>query len=129
MPHKVLYQNRPSPKVLELQLGVQPPEFEAVFLEKDDPPELRAAKLAEAEFLLGGAVDSTMLAQMPNLKMIQMGGVGYEHMDVEACDRRGVPVAITPEGTVIGVSEHAVMMMLAIYKHLADAHNALKQGQ
>jgi phosphoglycerate dehydrogenase-like enzyme len=129
MPHKVLYQDRPSPALLELQLGVQPPEFEAVFLEKEDSPEVRAGKLAEAEFFLGGHVDASLLAQMPNLRMIQTGGVGYESMDVEACERRGVPVAITPEGTVVGVSEHTVMLMLAIYKHLADAHNALKQGE
>lgn len=129
MPHKVLYQSRPSPALLELQLGVQPAEFEALFLEKDDSPEERVRKLAEAEFFVGGRVDRALLDQMPNLRMVQTGGVGYEHLDVEACERRGVPVAITPEGTVVGVSEHTVMLMLAIYKHLADAHNALKQGR
>lgn len=129
MPHKVLYQNRPSPALLGLQLSVQPPEFEAEFLEKDDPPEARTRKLAESEFLLAGRVDEALLAQMPKLRMIQAGGVGYENLDVEACQRRGIPVAITPEGTVVGVSEHTVMMMLAIYKHLTEAHNALKQGE
>jgi phosphoglycerate dehydrogenase-like enzyme len=129
VPHKVLYQNRPSPALLELQLSVQPPEFEAVFLEKDDPPEVRARKLAEAEFFLGGRVDAALLAQMTRVRMIQTGGVGYENFDVEAAEKRGIPVAITPEGTVVGVSEHTVMLMLAIYKHLTEAHNALKQGE
>lgn len=129
MPHKVLYQGRPTEALLDLQLSVQPPEFEAEFLEPDDPPEARAHKLAEAEFFLGGKVDAQLLAQMPKLRMIQSGGVGYEQLDVDACERRGVPVAITPEGTVVGVSEHTVMMMLAIYKHLTEAHNALKRGE
>jgi phosphoglycerate dehydrogenase-like enzyme len=129
MAHKVLYQGRPSPALLELQLSVQPPEFEAVFLETDDPPEVRARKLAEAEFVMGSGIDAALLAQMTSVRMIQTGGVGYESFDVAAAERRGVPVAITPEGTVVGVAEHTVMLMLAIYKHLAEAHNALKQGQ
>jgi phosphoglycerate dehydrogenase-like enzyme len=129
VPHRVLYQGRPTSALAELTLGVQPPEFEAEFLEQDDQPAERTRKLAEAEFFVAGDVDDALLAQMPKLRMIQTGGVGYEHVDVEACQRRGIPVAITPEGTVVGVSEHTVMMMLAIYKHLAEAHAALKQGE
>jgi glyoxylate reductase len=129
MAHKVLYQGRPSPALLELQLSAQPSEFEAEFLEPSDTPEERARKLAEAEFFLGGRVDAALLDQMPKLRMIQAGGVGYEDMDVAECERRGILVAITPEGTVVGVAEHTVMMMLAIYKHLTDAHGALKQGE
>ena len=129
MPHKVLYQNRPSPALLELQLSVLPPEFEAVFLENDDSPEVQAKKLAEAEFFLAGHVDEALLAQMPTVRMIQTGGVGYENIDVDAVERRGIPVAITPEGTVVGVSEHTILLMLAIYKHLTEAHNALKLGE
>jgi phosphoglycerate dehydrogenase-like enzyme len=129
LPHKVLYQGRPSPDLLALQLSVQPPQFEAVFLETDDPPAVRARKLAEAEFLIGGDVDAALLDEMTSLRMVQSGGVGYERLDVEAAQRRGIPVAITPEGTVVGVAEHTVMLMLAIYKHLTEAHNALKAGQ
>jgi len=55
--------------------------------------------------------------------------VGYEHIDVAACQARGIPVAITPEGTVQGVAEHTILMMLALLKHLVEAHNALKEGQ
>src|SRR5215213_9884450 len=110
-------------------LSVQPPEFEAEFLEPGDDAAARARKLAEAEFFLAGRVDEALLADMPTLRMIQAGGVGYEHLDVAACQRRGIPVAITPEGTVVGVSEHTVMMILAIYKHLAEAHAALRAGQ
>src|SRR5205823_1926518 len=64
-----------------------------------------------------------------NVKMIQMPGVGYERIDVEAAHARGVPVAITPEGTISGVSEHVVLLMLALCKHLSEAQNALKEGR
>jgi len=129
MRHKVLYMSRTTPALAELMLSVQPPEFEDVWLDAGDPPDVRARKLAEAEFVLAGHIDAATLEQMKSVRLIQFGGVGYEGIDVEACERRGIPVAITPEGTVVGVAEHTVMMMLAIYKHLAEAHNALKRGE
>jgi lactate dehydrogenase-like 2-hydroxyacid dehydrogenase len=126
--YTVLYLSKAPASHRAVTLSVQPPDFRDVWLESDDPAELRA-KLAEADFIIGSRVTAEMLAMAPRLKMIQSPGVGYEHMDVAACEARGIPVAITPEGTVDGVAEHTVMMMLAIYKHLAEAHNALKDGR
>jgi len=128
MSHTVLYLGKTPPEHRVVTLSVQPPEFEDLWLESDDPAELDA-KLARAEFLVAGRVTQDMLERAPRLRMVQMPGVGYEHIDVAACQARGIPVAITPEGTVQGVAEHTILMMLALLKHLVEAHNALKEGQ
>jgi lactate dehydrogenase-like 2-hydroxyacid dehydrogenase len=128
MSHTVFYMSRAPRAHREVTLSVQPPGFRDIWLESDDPAEVRA-KLAEADFIVGGRITAEHLALAPRLRMIQTGGVGYEHLDVAACEARGIPVAITPEGTVDGVAEHTIMMMLAIYKHLTAAHNALKAGR
>jgi lactate dehydrogenase-like 2-hydroxyacid dehydrogenase len=128
MSHTVFYMSRAPRSHREVTISVQPPSFRDVWLESDDPAELRA-KLAEADFIVGGQITAEHLALAPKLRMIQAPGVGYEHLDVEACEARGVPVAITPEGTVDGVAEHTIMMMLALYKHLTEAHNALVEGR
>ena len=128
MSHTVLYLASPPQEHREVMLSVQPAEFRDVWLESNAPEELDA-KLAEAEFLVAGRMTAAMLDKAPKLRMIQMPGVGYEHIDVAACQARGIPVAITPEGTVQGVAEHTVMMMLALYKHLVEAHTALAQGR
>jgi len=128
MPHTVLYLAAPPQAHREVMLSVQPPEFRAVWLDSDAPAELDA-KLAEAEFIVSGRMTAAMLDKAPRLRMIQMPGVGYEHIDVAACQARGIPVAITPEGTVQGVAEHTVLMMLALYKHLVEAHTALTEGR
>lgn len=129
MAHKVLYLNAAPPAHREVTLSVEPPDFEHDFVEKGDSPETIRAKLAVAEFIIGGSITAEQIAQAPKLRMIQMPGVGYEKIDVEAAEARGIPVAITPEGTIVGVSEHVVLLMLAIYKHLTEAHNALKEGR
>jgi D-3-phosphoglycerate dehydrogenase / 2-oxoglutarate reductase len=129
MAHTVLYMGGAPQAHRAVTLSVEPSGFDNVWLERDDTPEEIQAKLAEADFIVTGAMTAEQIAQAANVKMIQMPGVGYEKIDVAAAQARGVPVAITPEGTIIGVSEHVVLLMLALCKHLTEAHNALKAGR
>lgn len=111
-----------------LILGEQPAGYETRWIDRDDPEALRAA-LAAADFIITERLSAEQVELVGRSRLIQMPGVGYELIDVAAAARRGVPVAITPEGTCVGVSEHTVMMILALYKHLTEAHNALRDGE
>ena len=42
---------------------------------------------------------------------------------------RGIPLALTPEGTTTGVAEHAVLLVLAVCKRLPYADAELRQGR
>ena len=42
---------------------------------------------------------------------------------------RGIPLALTPEGTTLGVAEHTVLLMLAALKLLPYADSELRQGR
>jgi len=87
--------------------------------------------LASCDFILVAdqAILAEHIAAAPRLRMIQHQGVGYERIDLHACRSRGIPVAITPEGTSIGVAEHTLLLILAIYKHLIKASAALQTGR
>ena len=50
-------------------------------------------------------------------------------MDVKAAQKRGIPVALTPEGTSIGVAEHTILLMLALYKKILTADSSLREGK
>lgn len=128
MVQTVFYMSRTPQAHREVTLSVEPPGFANLWLESDDPAELRQ-KLAAADFLVTGNLTAAQLEYATRLRFIQMPGVGYEKIDVAAANAHGVSVAITPEGTIIGVAEHTVMLMLAIYKHLTEAHQALKAGR
>jgi phosphoglycerate dehydrogenase-like enzyme len=98
MPHTVLYLNGAPQAHRDVTLSVQPEGFIDVWIEKSDTPEEVRAKLAEADFIVGGRLTAEQIAQAQNLKMIQMPGVGYEHLDIDAAEARGIPCAITPGG-------------------------------
>ncbi|MBV9357168.1 MAG: 2-hydroxyacid dehydrogenase [Chloroflexi bacterium] len=127
MTSRVFYMSSPPAAQREIMLSVQPPDFEASFLETDDADELRS-KLLLADFIVAHQITADQIAIAERARLIQGPGVGYEKIDVDAAQRRGIPVAITPEGTVQGVSEHTILLILALYKHLTDAHTALKNG-
>jgi phosphoglycerate dehydrogenase-like enzyme len=125
--HVFVMGERP-PAHRELMQRECPPGYQLIWQETEDPAEV-TPKLALADFVICPGITSAQIAQAPNLKLIQMLGVGYDRIDVAAAQARGIPVTITPESTSEGVAEHTVLLILALYKHLVDAHLALRQGR
>ncbi len=128
MTYTVFYMSATPPEHRAVILSQQPAGFRDRWRETDEPAEL-ADGLAAADFIVTGAITAEQIAQTRRVRLIQMPGVGYEHIDVAAANARGIPVAITPEGTTNGVAEHTVLLMLALAKHLPEAHSAMKEGR
>ena len=55
-----------------------------------------------------------VIAAAPELRVIARCGVGYDTVDVTACDERDIAVTITPGTNHHSVAEHALAMMLAL---------------
>jgi D-3-phosphoglycerate dehydrogenase / 2-oxoglutarate reductase len=70
-----------------------------------------------------------VLEHAERLKVIARAGVGVDNVDVEAATRRGIVVANAPESTVVSAAEHTLALLLALARHVPEAHGALKQGR
>ncbi|WP_409228183.1 2-hydroxyacid dehydrogenase [Gudongella sp. SC589] len=107
-----------------------PPNFELLTL-TDGSLEDRIRIGKEADFFIAatGAIPTEVIAQAENLKMIQQQGVGFDKTDVELATERGIEVCITPEGTSIGVAEHVVLLILAVYKKIIKISNEMYEGK
>ncbi len=128
--YKVAYLQVLPPDVRDIVRSQLPPGFALETLSKLSHEEILRL-LRDADFLLVATTPVTeeVIAAAPRLKLIQHQGVGYDNVDLEAAMRRGIPVALTPEGTTVGVAEHVILLILALYKHLREADDALRQGQ
>jgi len=124
---KVLYFNVTDPALYEVLRSQAPEGFEVITLERGDEAE-RLEKLKDVDFILvaDAPITKTHIQAAPRLKMIQHQGVGYERIDLAAA---GVVVGLTPEGTTIGVAEHTLLLILALYKRLPTAHQSLREGK
>lgn len=70
-----------------------------------------------------------VLESADRLKVIGRAGVGVDNVDVDAATRRGIVVANAPESTVVSAAEHAVGLLVALARHIPQAHASLKQGR
>lgn len=64
-----------------------------------------------------------------NLKVIGRAGVGVDNIDVAAATARGIVVLNTPEGNTIAATEHTIAMIMAMTRHIPQAHQALQEGK
>jgi glyoxylate reductase len=87
--------------------------------------------MPEADFLLVATarVDEELLRAAPRLRLVQHQGVGYDNIDVDACRRAAIPVALTPEGTTTGVAEHTLLLILSLFRHLVALDTAVRRGE
>src|SRR5262245_4708409 len=115
--YRVVYLE-PIPTAVEAIIrACVPPEFEIAFRMADRPV---SEALAGADFVLVATTKLTdeVLSHADRLRLIQHQGVGYDNIDLAAAKGRGIPVAICPAGTSVGVAEHVFLLILALYKRL-----------
>lgn len=89
------------------------------------------AALPTADVLMGTAsrpLPPEALAMMGNLKLVQLFSAGYDAIDVEAMRRLHLPVATNGGANAIGVAEHAIMLMLTVYRDLTALDARVKTG-
>lgn len=107
-----------------------PENFELVTL-KTGTLEEKIENARDADFFMAatGAIPAEVIRAGKKLKFIQQQGVGYDKTDVALATELGIEVCITPEGTSVGVSEHVVLLILAVYKKLVKISNEMHEGK
>ncbi|MSR69848.1 MAG: 3-phosphoglycerate dehydrogenase [Phycisphaerales bacterium] len=56
-------------------------------------------------------VDESLLARLPNLRVVGRAGVGVDNIDLAACKARGVAVVHTPDANTQAVVEYVVCLL------------------
>lgn len=73
-------------------------------------------------------MDGALIEANPSLKLIQRWGAGFDTVDIETAGRRNVPVAVASGVNSNAVAEHALLLMLASYRHLTALDASTKKG-
>jgi formate dehydrogenase len=67
-------------------------------------------------------------AKAPNLKLVITAGIGSDHTDLQAAIEGGVTVAEVTYSNSISVSEHVVMMILALVRNYIPSYKIVVDG-
>jgi D-3-phosphoglycerate dehydrogenase / 2-oxoglutarate reductase len=74
-------------------------------------------------------VDADLLAKAGALKLVIRAGIGLDNVDVEAATNRGIIVMNAPTGNIVTTAEHALALMFAATRHVAQADATLRKGK
>ncbi len=101
--------------------------------DKDGPDSAFEQALPEAEIVISqpfwpAYLTAERIAKAPNLKLAITAGIGSDHVDLEAAIDRGITVAEVTYSNSISVSEHVVMMILALVRNYIPAHQIVLDG-
>ena len=85
---------------------------------------------ADALFSTGNIkINEELLAKAPNLKVIAQASVGYDNIDIAACNARNIPVGNTPGVLVDAVADLAYALILDSARKIVHAYDHVKSGK
>ncbi|WP_438447645.1 2-hydroxyacid dehydrogenase [Gorillibacterium sp. sgz5001074] len=99
-------------------------------LDDDSLPAFRAA-LADAEGLLGSGlrVDRELLEMAPRLRIVCNNSVGYDNLDLQELERRGIMASNTPEVLNETVADAVFGLILAAARRIPELDRAIREGR
>ena len=117
-------------EVAEVYLAHLPEGWRLETLRSRDDENEKLDRLRRADVLIHTDVPLTaeQLAVADRLRLIHRQGVGVDAVDLEAAEARGIAVCICPVGTPETVAEHAIMLMMAVGRHLVTLHREVAAG-
>lgn len=97
----------------------------------ENTSELRPDQIAgyDGLLVLGPKVSAATLAGADRLAVVARFGVGYDNVDVAACDAAGVMLTITPDGVRRPVAAAAVTFVLALAHKVLVKDRLIRDGR
>jgi phosphoglycerate dehydrogenase-like enzyme len=73
-------------------------------------------------------IDDAILERLPRLRRVSKVGVGTDMLEVDAFDRRGIDLVISPGTNARSVTELALMMAIGLLRHVPEQAAGLAAG-
>ncbi len=101
--------------------------------DKDGPNSTFEKELPDAEIVISqpfwpAYLTEERIAKAKKLKLAITAGIGSDHVDLEAAMKRGITVAEVTYSNSISVSEHVVMMILALVRNYIPSYGWVIRG-
>ena len=123
----IVYSPALALEVREIAERFRPRDFRFEIVPVEQLPDA----LREADYLMGfiGHLSTEVLARADRLKLVQLMSVGYDTFNLEGARAAALPVSVNGGANAIAVAEHAIMLMLATFKHLTELNDVVHTGQ
>jgi len=90
---------------------------------------IRAARAADAIIAKGVRISKHIIDNLEQCKVIALGSVGADSVDVAAATARNIPVTNVPDTFIEEVADHAMMLLLATFRRLTTMDRFVREGR
>ncbi|MEK6845894.1 MAG: hydroxyacid dehydrogenase [Nanoarchaeota archaeon] len=90
-----------------------------------------AVKFCEVEALsvfIYSKIDEAVLSKLPKLTLLTTRSTGFDHIDLEACKKRGLLVCNVPTYGENTVAEHTFALIMALSRKILDCVERTRKG-
>jgi len=124
----ILYIGPILPEYVAIMKALLPQGYQLEVAESGSP--VVWERVGEAHFLLALApITEEIIRAAEKVRLIQVIGAGYDKIDVKAAHRAGILVATTGGANAVSVAEHALALILTLYRRIPYAHHSVKAGK
>ncbi len=95
----------------------------------DEDAFIAAAADADAIYCRGTKVSARVIDALPRCKLIALGSVGVDLVDVAAATARGIPVTNCPDTFIEEVADHAMTLLLSAFRRVVEQDRMVRDGR
>jgi len=90
---------------------------------------IAAAKGVDAVYAKGMKFTRRMIEALDACRIIALGSVGVDYVDVAAATAKGIPVTNCPDTFIEEVADHAMMLLLAAHRRALEQDRMVREGR
>lgn len=88
---------------------------------------IAAARNADAVYAKGMPFTAEIINALDNCRVISLGSVGVDSVDVKAATARGIPVTNVPDTFIEEVADHCMMLLLATFRRAIEQDRMVRE--
>ena len=95
----------------------------------DEAQFIAAARDADAIYGKGIPITKAIIDSLEKCRLIALGSVGVDSVDVAAATARGIPVTNCPDTFIEEVADHAMALLLAGHRRVIEQDRMVREGR
>ena len=128
---KIAFLHALSAEVYDEIVRHTPDGFETVGVHRSESEDERVRVVGEAGFIIafGAELSDRVLQAATNVRLVQLLSAGYDSMNLALMGELGIPCANNGGANSWAVSDHALLLMLALYRRLLNVNASAREGR
>jgi D-3-phosphoglycerate dehydrogenase len=90
---------------------------------------IAVARDADVLYGQGRRIGRRVIEALERCRLIALGSVGVDSVDIAAATQRGIPVTNVPDTFIEEVADHAMMLVLATFRRLTVMDRLVREGR